>query len=97
MQPGTCIIKAKHLNLYITQSDSATDRAVVENAKAEVAALHVKTENLVTKLREAELQNEANQARLKDFKASLDTSKGGLIKECTYTLFSRHDGIDYCT
>ena len=59
---------------------------MTENAKAEVAALHVKTENLVTKLREAELQNEANQARLKDFKASLDTSKGG-IQECTYFLF----------
>ena len=56
---------------------------MVENAKAEVAALHVKTENLVTKLREAELQNEANQARLKDFKANLDTSKGG-TQECTY-------------
>lgn len=48
----------------------------VENAKAEVAALHVKTENLVTKLREAELENEANQARMRDYKASLDTSKG---------------------
>ena len=57
---------------------------MVENAKAEVAALHVKTENLVTKLREAELQNEANQARLKDFKASLDTSKGELVNQCAF-------------
>lgn len=48
----------------------------MENAKAEVAALHVKTENLVTKLREAELENEANQARMRDFKTTVDTSKG---------------------
>ena len=89
MQHGTSLVKVCKSILYsqyVIQSDSATDRAVVENAKAEVAALHVKTENLVTKLREAELQNEANQARLKDFKASLDTSKGG-IQECTYFLF----------
>lgn len=43
-----------------------------------MAALHVKTENLVTKLRETELDNEGLNARLRDLKASLEQSKGEL-------------------
>ncbi|KAF6021904.1 CCDC170 [Bugula neritina] len=56
-------------------NESSLDRAAVENAKGEVAALQVKTENLVTKLREVELENEANATRIKDYKASLENAK----------------------
>lgn len=71
------------------QNYDSSDRSAVENAKAEVAALQVKTEHLTTKLREKELENDSNVTRIRDLKTNLEQSKGSFNKfKALYILIS---------